>query len=78
MRRRGRYDSRAASDGARRMTAPASTISKPCPSTGETAQLASQRGKVLLIVNTASACGFTPAVRRAREALAGLPRPAAW
>jgi glutathione peroxidase-family protein len=42
------------------MTAPASTISKPCPSTGETAQLASQRGKVLLIVNTASACGFTP------------------
>jgi len=28
--------------------------------TGERADLASQRGKVVLIVNTASACGFTP------------------
>ncbi|MBC8055410.1 MAG: glutathione peroxidase [Rhizobiales bacterium] len=27
---------------------------------GKTAQLANQRGKVMLIVNTASACGFTP------------------
>ena len=27
---------------------------------GKPAQLATQRGKVMLIVNTASACGFTP------------------
>jgi glutathione peroxidase len=27
---------------------------------GQPAQLATQRGKVMLIVNTASACGFTP------------------
>jgi glutathione peroxidase len=44
--------------------------SKPAPTSvydfealsieGKTASLATQRGKVLLIVNTASACGFTP------------------
>ena len=28
--------------------------------TGKTAHLSTQRGKVMLIVNTASACGFTP------------------
>jgi glutathione peroxidase len=27
---------------------------------GKPAQLSAQRGKVMLIVNTASACGFTP------------------
>jgi len=27
---------------------------------GQTTQMATQRGKVILIVNTASACGFTP------------------
>ncbi len=45
-------------------------VSKPAPTSvydfealsieGKTASLATQRGKVLLIVNTASACGFTP------------------
>ncbi|MDP3796752.1 MAG: glutathione peroxidase [Polaromonas sp.] len=44
--------------------------SKPAPTSvydfealsieGKTASLSTQRGKVLLIVNTASACGFTP------------------
>jgi glutathione peroxidase len=30
---------------------------------GQPVALSSQRGKVLLIVNTASACGFSPASR---------------
>ena len=34
----------------------------------------SQRGKVLLIVNTASQCGFTPQFA-ASSAVEGLPRP---
>ena len=42
-------------------TAPASVYDFEAVSIdGKPAQLSTQRGKVLLIVNTASACGFTP------------------
>lgn len=36
------------------------TIKTDMPDNGETLDLKAQKGKVLLIVNTASACGFTP------------------
>jgi glutathione peroxidase-family protein len=37
---------------------------------GKPAHFSTQRGKVVLIVNTASACGFTPSPSAARRAAA--------
>ena len=60
------------------MASPACTTSRPCRSTGKPAQLASQRGKVLLIVNTASQpVRLHAAVRRPGAAVEGLPATAA-
>lgn len=45
---------------------------------GEPVELADYRGKVLLIVNTASKCGFTPQYRGCRSCTNAIRRTGWW